>query len=77
MLGHLQEAHREDLSIMQDHQSSDGDLLTSMSTVKSHLKLRREEFRNLSSLLHQQMLDISRRLGARTTTVEQSVSADL
>lgn len=77
MLGSLQEAHREDLSIMQDRQSSDGDLLTSMSATKNYLKLRREEFRNLSTLLHQQMLDFSRRLGARTTAVEHSVSADL
>lgn len=77
LLESLQEAWREDVLVTQDSQSSDGDLLVSMSATRNRLKTRRQQLGNVSMLLHQQMLDFSRRLGDKTTAVQQRVSADL
>ncbi len=68
----LQEAWREDLSVTQDCQSSDGVLLVSMRALLNHLKTRRQQLGNVSTLLHQQMLDFSKRLGDQTTIEQQS-----
>ncbi|XP_073328409.1 uncharacterized protein ccdc175 [Pagrus major] len=68
----VQEAWREDLLLTQDCQSSDGALLESMSAIMSLLKTRREELGNFSILLHQQMLDFSKRLGHKATVDQHS-----
>lgn len=72
LLESLQEAWREDLSVTRDCQSSDGVLLVSMSDVLSHLKIRRQQLGDVSTLLHQQMLDFSKRLGDKSTVEQQS-----
>lgn len=59
----LQEAWREDLSVTQDCQSSDSVLLVSMSALLDHLKTRKQQLGNVSTLLHQQMINFSKRLG--------------
>lgn len=73
----LQEAWRGDVLLTKDCQSSDEGLLVSMSALRNHLKTRREQLEGVSSLLHHQMLDFSRRLGDKMTTVQQSLAADL
>ncbi|XP_030584678.1 coiled-coil domain-containing protein 175 [Archocentrus centrarchus] len=62
----LQEAWKEDLLLTQDHQSGDGILLLSISSLVDHLKTRRQQLGNVSALLHQQMLNFSKRLGDKT-----------
>ncbi|XP_032382137.1 coiled-coil domain-containing protein 175 [Etheostoma spectabile] len=68
----LQEAWRDDLTVTQERQNSDGVLLASMSATLNHLKTRRQQLGNIGTLLHQQMLDFSRRLGDKTTVEQQS-----
>ncbi|XP_010734190.3 coiled-coil domain-containing protein 175 [Larimichthys crocea] len=63
LLESLQEAWREDFSITQDSQSRDGDLLALMGALMSHLETRRQQLRNVSTLVHHQMLQFSKRLG--------------
>lgn len=63
----LQEAWREDLLVTQDCQKSDRVILMSLSSLVDQLKTRRQQLGNVSVLLHQQMLDFSKRLGDRTT----------
>lgn len=62
----LQEAWKEDLLLTRDHQSSDGVLLLSVSSLLDRLKTRRQQLGNVSTLLHQQMLNFSKRLGDKT-----------
>ncbi|XP_051242307.1 coiled-coil domain-containing protein 175 [Dicentrarchus labrax] len=69
----VQEAWREDLLLTQDCQSSDGVLLEAMSGMLSHLKTRRQQLGHVGTLLHQQMLDFSKRLGDQTTIQQQSL----
>ncbi|XP_039660443.1 coiled-coil domain-containing protein 175 [Perca fluviatilis] len=68
----LQEAWREDLVVTQERQNSDGVLLVSMGAMLNHLKTRRQQLGNVGTLLHQQMLAFSRRLGDKTTVEQQS-----
>ncbi|KAM7393671.1 hypothetical protein PAMP_020526 [Pampus punctatissimus] len=72
LLESLQEAWREDMLLTQESQSSDGALLTSLSGLLNHLKTRRRQLGNVSTLLHQQMLDFSKRLGDKTTIKQHS-----
>ncbi|XP_040891661.1 coiled-coil domain-containing protein 175 [Toxotes jaculatrix] len=67
----LQEAWREDLLVTQDCQSSDGVLLVSMRALLNHLKNRRQQLGDVNTLLHQQMLDFSKRLGDKTAINQQ------
>ncbi|XP_031140325.1 coiled-coil domain-containing protein 175 [Sander lucioperca] len=68
----LEEAWREDLVVTQERQNSDGVLLASMGAMLNHLKTRRQQLGNVGTLLHQQMLAFSRRLGDKTTVEQQS-----
>ncbi|XP_071361796.1 coiled-coil domain-containing protein 175 [Trachinotus anak] len=68
----LQEAWREDLLLTEDCQNSDGVLLMSMSALLNHLKTRRQQLGNVNMLLHQQMLDFSKRLGDKTIIGQRS-----
>ncbi|XP_056223068.1 coiled-coil domain-containing protein 175 [Seriola aureovittata] len=68
----LQEAWREDLLVTEDCQNSDGVLLMSVSALLNHLKTRRQQLGNVNILLHQQMLDFSKRLGDKTTIDQHS-----
>ncbi|XP_038570681.1 coiled-coil domain-containing protein 175-like [Micropterus salmoides] len=68
----LQEAWRGDLLVTQDCQSSDGVLLGSMNAMLNHLKTRRQQLGHVSTLLHQQMLNFSKRLGDKTAVEQQS-----
>nr|XP_046259277.1 coiled-coil domain-containing protein 175 [Scatophagus argus] len=72
----LQEAWREDIMVTRDCQSNDGVLLLSMSATLNRLRTRRQHLGNVSTLLHRQMLDFSRRLGDKTAA-QHSVPADL
>lgn len=72
LLEGLQEAWREDVLITGDSQSRDSALLVCMSSLLSHLKCRRQQLGSVSTLLHQQMLDFSKRLGDKTTVVQHS-----
>lgn len=63
----LREAWRDDLLLTQDCQSSDGVLLVSISSLLNHLKNRSQQLGDVGVLLHQQMLDFSKRLGDKTT----------
>lgn len=72
LLESLQEAWRDDVLLTQDSQSSDGALLVSMSSLLNHLKTRRRQLGNVGTLLHQQMLDFSKRLGDKTTIEQHS-----
>lgn len=62
----LQEAFEEDRLLVQDHQSGDGVLLTSMKSLVEQLKNRKQQLLHFSTLLHRQMLDFSKRLGEKT-----------
>lgn len=77
LLESLQEAWKEDVLVTQDSQSTSGDLLVVMGATKNSLKNRGEQLESVSTLLHQQTLDFSRRLGGKIPLVQQSVSADL
>ncbi|XP_022611497.1 coiled-coil domain-containing protein 175-like [Seriola dumerili] len=68
----LQEAWKEDLLVTEDCQNSDGVLLMSVSALLNHLKTRRQQLGNVNILLHQQMLDFSKRLGDKTTIDQHS-----
>lgn len=68
----LQEAWAEDLLLTQDYQSSNAAVLTSLSDLLKHLKTRRQQLGNVNSLLHQQMLDFSKRLGDKTAVDQHS-----
>ncbi|XP_034543915.1 coiled-coil domain-containing protein 175 [Notolabrus celidotus] len=68
----LQEAWREDLSVTQDFQSRDGVLLMSLTATLDHLKRRKQQLGSISTLLHQQMLGFSKRLGDKATVKQQS-----
>uniref|UniRef100_A0A8C2WGL7 Uncharacterized protein n=1 Tax=Cyclopterus lumpus TaxID=8103 RepID=A0A8C2WGL7_CYCLU len=62
----LQDAWKEDSLVTLDGQNSDGVLLVSSSAMLNHLKTRRQQLGNVSTLLHHQMLDFSKRLGDKT-----------
>ncbi|KAF3687208.1 Coiled-coil domain-containing protein 175 [Channa argus] len=62
----LQKAWREDILVTKDCQNSDGVLLLSISALLKYLKTRKHQLENVSTLLHQQMLDFSKRLGDKT-----------
>ncbi|XP_042279124.1 coiled-coil domain-containing protein 175-like [Thunnus maccoyii] len=72
LLESLQEAWGEDVLLTQDSQSRDGALLVSMSSLLNHLKTRRRQLGHVGTLLHQQMLDFSKRLGDKTTVEQHS-----
>uniref|UniRef100_A0A3Q1JEC4 Uncharacterized protein n=1 Tax=Anabas testudineus TaxID=64144 RepID=A0A3Q1JEC4_ANATE len=63
----LQEAWGEDLLVTQDYQRSNNVVLMSLSDLLNHLETRRQQLGHVNSLLHQQMLDFSKRLGDKTT----------
>ncbi|XP_028276031.1 coiled-coil domain-containing protein 175 [Parambassis ranga] len=62
----LREAWRHDLALTEDCQSSDGAILASMSSLMKQVETRRRQLGNACTLLHQQMLDFSQRLGDKT-----------
>ncbi|XP_047198127.1 golgin subfamily A member 6-like protein 22 [Hippoglossus stenolepis] len=62
----LQEAWREDILVTEDCQRSDGVLLVCMNTLLNHLKTRRQQLGHVNTLLHQKMLEFSKRLGDKT-----------
>ncbi|XP_026158953.1 myosin-13 [Mastacembelus armatus] len=68
----LQEAWREDLLVTQYCQSSDNVVLLSLKALLDHLKNRKQHLGNINTLLHQQMLEFSKRLGDRTTIDQHS-----
>lgn len=68
----LQKAWGVDLLVTQDYQSRDGGVLMSMSALLNYLKTKRQQLGNVNSLLHQLMLDFSKRLGDKTTVTQQS-----
>ncbi|XP_068590802.1 coiled-coil domain-containing protein 175 [Cebidichthys violaceus] len=72
----LQDAWREDSSVTRDSQNRDGVLLVSMSDTLSHLRTRRQQLGDVSTLLHRLLLDFSKRLGDKCI-VEQPPSRDL
>ncbi|XP_074554281.1 uncharacterized protein ccdc175 [Halichoeres trimaculatus] len=68
----LQEAWKEDLLVTQDCQSSDGVLLTFLSAKLDYLKIRKQQLGSVGTLLHQQMLAFSKRLGDKATVDQRS-----
>lgn len=68
----LQGAWRQDFLVTQDCQNRDGVLLVSMSATVNCLKTRRQQLGHVSTLLHQKMLDFSKRLGDKTAVEQQS-----
>ena len=62
----LQEAWREDILVTEDCQRSDGVLLVCMNTLLNQLKTRRQQLGHVNTLLHQKMLEFSKRLGDKT-----------
>ena len=68
----LQEAWRKDLLLTQECQSSDSELLVQMSTLTNDLKTRSQQLGNVETLLHQVMLDFSKRLGDKAIVEQQS-----
>ncbi|XP_072240296.1 uncharacterized protein ccdc175 [Leuresthes tenuis] len=68
----LQEAWRGDASLTRAGQSGDGALLASMGSLLNRLKTRKQQLVNVSAVLHQQMLDFSKRLGDKTAVEEPS-----
>ncbi|XP_042340942.1 golgin subfamily A member 6-like protein 7 [Plectropomus leopardus] len=72
LLESLHEAWREDILVTEDCGSRDGVLLVQMSNMLNHLKTRRQQLVNISSLLHQQMLNFSKRLGDQAAVEQQS-----
>lgn len=69
---HLQRAWREDLMVSQDCQSSDDGLLMSLTAMLDHLKSRKQQLGSVSTLLHQQMLNFSKRLGDKAVAEPRS-----
>ncbi|XP_037327393.2 coiled-coil domain-containing protein 175 [Pungitius pungitius] len=66
----LRDAWNKDSLVTRDHQNSDGGLLVSMGGLLNHLQTRAQQLGNVSTLLHHQSLDFSRRLGYKTITTE-------
>ncbi|XP_060939554.1 golgin subfamily A member 6-like protein 24 [Limanda limanda] len=62
----LQEAWREDILVTEDCQRSAGVLLVCMNTLLNQLKTRRQQLGHVNTLLHQKMLEFSKRLGDQT-----------
>lgn len=77
VLDSLRGRWKEDVSVTRDRQSRDGGLLTEMKVARSRLETRRQELENVGTLLQQQMLEFSRRLGDGDVPVQQSLSAAL
>ncbi|XP_041839217.1 interaptin-like [Melanotaenia boesemani] len=73
LLESLQEAWRQDLLVTQDCQSRDGALLALMSSLLNLHKTRKQQLANVSTLLHQQMLDFSRWLGDEATLEQHNL----
>ncbi len=74
----LQDAWKQDVLLTQDCQSRDDVLLKSMSDMLSSLKTKTLKLENVSMVLHQHMLDFSKRLGDKATGEQQTyVSADI
>ncbi|XP_020509344.2 coiled-coil domain-containing protein 175 [Labrus bergylta] len=67
----LQDAWREDLLATQDFQRSNRGLCMSLAAMLDHLKSRRQQLGTVSTLLHQQMLNFSKRLGDKATVEQQ------
>ncbi|KAM9363885.1 uncharacterized protein ccdc175 [Symphorus nematophorus] len=68
----LQEAWREDLLVTQECQNSDCELLVSMIATTNCMKTRSQQLGNVGTLIHQVMLDFSKRLGDKATVEQQS-----
>ncbi|XP_070844573.1 coiled-coil domain-containing protein 175 [Chaetodon trifascialis] len=68
----LQEAWREEFLVTEDCQSRDGALFVSMSAIVNCLKTRRQQLGHVRTLLHQQLLDFSKRLGDKTPVEQKS-----
>ncbi|XP_041641883.1 coiled-coil domain-containing protein 175-like [Cheilinus undulatus] len=68
----LQEALREDLLLIEDSQCRDSALLEQMSALLDKLKSRGQQLGTVSTLLHQQMLNFSKRLGDKATEEQQN-----
>lgn len=68
----LQEAWRQDVELIQRYQSRGEEVLDSMTSLVNRLNVREEQLLQVLSLLHQSMLDFSRRLGDTATSRQQS-----
>lgn len=63
----LREAWRRDVSVIKNAERSDDELLVAMDSRLIQLKTRNQQLMRISSLLHQLMLEFSRRLGDKAT----------
>lgn len=72
LLEDLEAAWREDLLLTQGRQSADGVLLASMNLLVSHLEKRTCSLEHVSTLLHMQLLDFTKRLDCKTTRGKHS-----
>ncbi|XP_029366359.1 rootletin [Echeneis naucrates] len=68
----LQKAWREDLLVTEDGQNRGTVMLKSMSDLLNRFKSRKLQLENVNVLLHQQMLDFSKRLGDKAIVAQQS-----
>ncbi|TNN46469.1 hypothetical protein EYF80_043327 [Liparis tanakae] len=68
----LRDAWEEDAAATREGQSADGVPLAALSGVLERLEARRRRLGGVETLLQQQMLDFSRRLGDKTIAEQQS-----
>lgn len=67
----IQEAWRDEMLLTQERHNIDAALMTPMNALQSHLKSRGQQLSHVQTLLHEQMLDFSRRLGDKITIEPQ------
>ncbi|KAM4751394.1 uncharacterized protein ccdc175 [Anableps anableps] len=63
LLKDLQEAWKRDISVVEDSKKSDDQLLVLMSSELVQLETRNQQLTSIGTLLHQLMLEFSKRLG--------------
>ncbi|XP_017287962.1 myosin-2 [Kryptolebias marmoratus] len=71
-LASLQETWRQDVAVNQKGESRDNVLLVSMDSLWNRLRTREKLLMDVSTVLHQNMLDFSRRLGDRVAAKQQN-----
>ncbi|KAJ0050488.1 hypothetical protein NL108_003702 [Boleophthalmus pectinirostris] len=72
LLRSLQEAWRDEIELTQERHSVDAALEVPMGALQNHLRTRGRQLGHVQALLHEQMLDFSRRLGDKITVEPQS-----
>ncbi|CAL1602136.1 unnamed protein product [Knipowitschia caucasica] len=68
----LQEAWSDEMALTQERHRVDAALVVPLDALQSHIRTRERQMGNIQTLLHEKMLDFSRKLGDQITVEPQS-----